>query len=175
MPNADQHDRFLELLSKHQGQLTAYVYSLVHNMQDTEDLLQQTMLVLWKKFDRFEPDTSFIRWAMQVAKFEVYHFMRSRRRSHVIFDESLATNLAEQHFAESETDELRRDALHGCLDKLDTPDRQLVSACYDTSGTLTETAATLDRSVQSVSNSLTRIRRRLFECIERELRREERP
>ncbi len=175
MPTADRQDRFLELLSEHQGQLTAYVYALVHNMQDTEDMLQQTMLVLWKKFDQYKEGTSFIRWAMQVAKFEVYHLMRSRRRSRVIFDETLATSLAEQHFAHSETDSDRHDALDVCLEKLDTPDRELIRLCYDTSSTQTEVAASLGRSVQSLSNSLRRIRRHLFDCIDRELRREESP
>lgn len=175
MSESHRQERFLELLSEHQGQLTGYVYALVQNMQDTEDILQQTMLVLWKKFDQYEPGTSFVRWAMQIAKYEVYHLMRARQRSHVIFDETLATTLAEQHFAEAETDSERGDALKKCFGKLEPDDRTLVDECYGTSRTLTSVAATLGRSVQSLSNSLARIRKRLMECIDRELRREDRP
>ncbi|MCG8587456.1 MAG: sigma-70 family RNA polymerase sigma factor [Pirellulales bacterium] len=174
MADASRQDQFLELLSQHQAQLTGYVYALVQNMQDTEDILQQTMLVLWKKFDSFEPGTSFIGWAMQIAKYEIYHLARSRRRSLVVFDETLAAKLAQQHFAEAEPDSQRGDALRTCVGKLEPNDRKLIDECYSTSRTLTQIAASLGRSVQSLSNSLTRIRRRLMECIDRELRREER-
>ena len=41
---------FAELLRHHQTQLFGYIYSLVRDLDDADDLFQQTSLVLWDKF-----------------------------------------------------------------------------------------------------------------------------
>ena len=42
------------LLRQHQTQLFGYIYSLVRDLDDADDLFQQTSLVLWDKFDQFD-------------------------------------------------------------------------------------------------------------------------
>ena len=42
-------------LRQHQTQLFGYIYSLVRDLDDADDLFQQTSLVLWDKFDQFDP------------------------------------------------------------------------------------------------------------------------
>src|SRR5690242_1077981 len=46
---------FLDLLQRHRSQLFSYILSLVNNLSDSEDLFQQTSLVLWQNFSKFEP------------------------------------------------------------------------------------------------------------------------
>ena len=41
-------------LARHQSQLFGYIYSLVRDLDDADDLFQQTSLVLWDKFDQFD-------------------------------------------------------------------------------------------------------------------------
>ena len=68
-PNPTRTEEFVELSSSHQRQLLGYIFTLVGNMDDAEDLLQQTNLILWRKFDDYQPGTDFIRWACYVAAF----------------------------------------------------------------------------------------------------------
>ena len=50
----DRQAEFAALLRQHQTQLFGYIYSLVRDLDDADDLFQQTSLVLWDKFDQFD-------------------------------------------------------------------------------------------------------------------------
>jgi len=64
----------------------------------------------------------------------------------------------------------RRDALRRCLDKLPSKDRQVVRSCYSDARTSFKTAADdLGRPANTVYKALNRIRKSLYDCIERTL------
>ena len=64
----------------------------------------------------------------------------------------------------------RRDALRRCLEKLADKDRELVRHCYgDSRVTFKTVAQELGRPVNTVYKALNRIRKALYECIERTL------
>jgi RNA polymerase sigma-70 factor (ECF subfamily) len=161
---------FADLLRRHQSQLFAYIYSLVHNFDDADDLFQQTSLVLWDKFSQFDASRSFAAWACGVARYEVLNYLRSRARDRLYFGDELQLALIE---AQEEMDAAeiaeRRDALAGCLKKLRQKDQELLEACYGHSARIADVASALGRSTQSIHNSLRRVRRALFECVRRTL------
>ncbi len=161
------------LLRRHQTQLFGYIYSLVHDLDDADDLFQQASLVLWDKFEEFDRARSFISWACGVARFEVLNFIRSRHRNRLYFcDELNLALIAAQEVHDDERIEERRDALSCCMKKLRERDCALLEACYGRSATVGEVAASSGRSTHSIHNSLRRIRRALFECVRRTWRRE---
>ena len=49
----------------------AFILGMVANYQDAEDIFQQTILIMWSKFDRYERGTSFTSWGATVAKYEI--------------------------------------------------------------------------------------------------------
>jgi RNA polymerase sigma-70 factor (ECF subfamily) len=165
-----QRAEFAELLARHQGQLLGYIYSLVRDLDDADDLFQQTSLVLWDKFDQFDATRSFVGWACGVARFEVLNFLRARNRDRLYFSDELTLALIEaQEEMEQERLEERRTALSTCMKKLRDRDKALLEACYDRAGGVREAARARGRSSQSIHNSLRRIRRALFECVRRSL------
>ena len=54
-----------------------YIYALVHNMNDAEDIYQQTSVILWRKFEEYEAESDFFRWASIIARYEVLNFFRT--------------------------------------------------------------------------------------------------
>jgi RNA polymerase sigma-70 factor, ECF subfamily len=161
---------FAEYLACHQGQLLGYIYSLVRDLDDAEDLFQQTSLVLWDKFDQFDRSRSFVTWACGVARYEVLSFVRSRSRDRLYFGDELSLALIEaQETVEQERLEERRVVLAGCMKRLRERDKDLLEACYGRSAGVREVAQARGRSAQSIHNSLRRIRRALFECVSRSL------
>ena len=52
---ADERTRasnlFSELISRHQSELYAYIFAIVRNWEDADDLFQSVSLVLWRKFE----------------------------------------------------------------------------------------------------------------------------
>jgi RNA polymerase sigma-70 factor, ECF subfamily len=164
---------YAALLRQHQTQLFGYIYSLVRDLDDADDLFQQTSLVLWDKFDQFDCGKSFINWACGVARYEVLNFLRTRSRKRLYFSDELNLALVEAHESlEQERLEERRSALAGCMNKLRQKDRELLEACYERSASLPDVAREWRRSTHSIHNSLRRIRRVLFECVQRGLAQE---
>jgi RNA polymerase sigma-70 factor (ECF subfamily) len=166
----DSRVEFADRLSRHQSQLFGYIYSLVRDLDDADDLFQQTSLVLWDKFDQFDPSRSFVGWACGVARYEVLNFLRSRSRHRLYFSDALNLALIEaQESLDQERLAERRDALAGCVSKLRDRDKDLLEACYGRSAGIRAVALARGRSAQSIHNSLRRIRRSLYECVRRSL------
>jgi RNA polymerase sigma-70 factor (ECF subfamily) len=167
---------FAECLRASQSRLYGYIHSLVRDLNDADDLFQQTTLVLWKKFDEFDRRRSFFAWACGIARLEVANFLRGRARQRLYFSDELNLLLIEAH-EEMTDDELdrRREALGRCVEKLRQRDRELLVECYGESPGVHDAAGRRGRSSHSVYNSLRRIRRSLFECVSRALAQESRP
>jgi RNA polymerase sigma-70 factor (ECF subfamily) len=169
MISDSREEQLVHLLSTHKRQLFGYIFALVHSIADAEDVFQQTSLVLWEKFDEFEPGTDFVAWAASIARYKAIDFLRSLRRQRASFSPILLDQLTVQAHARSELAEARAMALESCRLKLSSADQQTLRACYAQGVTIKQAAVTLDRSVGSVYDSLSRIRRALLKCIERTL------
>jgi RNA polymerase sigma-70 factor, ECF subfamily len=164
---SDRNELFVELLTLHQRTLYGFIYTLVPNPADAEDLLQQTSLVLWQKFDDFDPDRSFSTWACGIAHLIVLDYLRKKRRSRVVFSDELITRLAEDRRGRDDQQSLNPTALAGCIEELSEIDRKLIKLCYSVKRDITAAAAALGRPVASVYVSLTRVRRLLMDCLQR--------
>ena len=174
MNEQKRHNLFAELVNRHQSELYGYIYAVVRNWGDTDDLYQSVCLILWKKFDSFQPGTSFFAWARQTAKIEISSFLRRRRLPSYASENlmNILTEIAEE--PQEEGAEAYLVALQRCREKLNATDDQLLQLRYVEDLTTVEIADRLQRLRPSVSRSLIRIRRWLFECIENELARQER-
>lgn len=173
MPDAQQYEAFVRLVEQHRRQVFGYIYALVRSFQDSEDIYQDTCMVLWNKFDQFQPDTNFVSWACQVAQFEVRNFVKRRSRSHLHFTPDLQDQLAEVQAAVTSDDSDRYyAALDTCMEKLPVNDRQLIQACYGDARPFKKVAEEMQRSPHSIYDALSRIRHSLLDCIRRTLARE---
>jgi RNA polymerase sigma-70 factor (ECF subfamily) len=169
------HDEFVEILSRHRGQLFGYIYALVRRLDDAEDIYQDTALVMWNKFRQYEPGTNFLGWACAIARFRAANFLKQERRRRRHFNQALQEELAAmQASIRVEDAGLQQEALPDCLEQLPDADRQLVELCYGGRESFRQVAERLGRSPQSVYDALCRIRRVLFECIDRVVARRER-
>jgi RNA polymerase sigma factor (sigma-70 family) len=63
MNDPGRQDLFADLMNRHQSELYAYIYAVVRNREDTDDLYQSVCLVLWSKFESFRPGSNFFAWA----------------------------------------------------------------------------------------------------------------
>ena len=168
-------DEFVDLITRHRGALFGYILALVQNTTDAEDLMQQTCLVLWRKFDQYDPEGNFVQWAAKTAQFEVLNFFKRRRRDRVVLSDELLGDLALAAEEADDRDTARKEALVGCMAKLSDEDRKLIEQCYAGRARIKSVAESLGRSADGVYKSLGRIRRWLFECVERALAQGERP
>ena len=162
-------ERFARLLARCQRRIFVYAMSLLHDPNDAEDVLQETNLVLWKKFNEYERGTDFARWACRVAYFEVLKVYRKKGQSERLFSDKFIETLAagcERTMCHWDD---RKEALRDCVGKLPVHDRDLVRSRYEPGATTRSVAETAQRSVQGTRKSLLRIRNALLECIRRTL------
>jgi RNA polymerase sigma-70 factor (ECF subfamily) len=159
-----QHDEFLRLFSRDSRRIYNFVFSLVMSHADAEEVFQETCIVLWKKFDTYQPEGNFLGWACQIALFEVMQLRRKSKRLKLLDDDALAA-LADQAIAHSDLLNTRQSALEHCIEKLSETDRVLIEQRYRQQRTPKEIAATLSRSVYSVYRGLTRIHAALLNCV----------
>lgn len=165
----ERYELFVRHFTRHEASLRAFVRSLVFSWDDVDEIMQNTGLVLWRKFSDWDPDTEFMKWACVVARFEVLSWRRDRARDRHVFDEDLIALLAKEAEAGAERFPARRRALEVCLGKLPGPLRRVVLAAYEPGVKLREVAKDLGKSATAFYKTLNRTRAKLRECIQREM------
>jgi RNA polymerase sigma-70 factor (ECF subfamily) len=162
----DNRSEFHRLFIENQRRLFGFVMTLLPRINEAEEVFQNICLVLLGKFDEFEPGTSFIRWACQIAKYQVLNYWRQARRDQLVFNEREIELLAERRVEMEPELEARSTALRNCLQKLRSEDRRLVEARYAGNCNTRAMAERLQMRENTVYKALQRIRRALRKCID---------
>jgi RNA polymerase sigma-70 factor, ECF subfamily len=168
----DRNAAFVELLTHHQRKLYGFIYSLVPNASDADDLLQETNIVLWNKNHEYSLGTNFMTWACRIAFLKVKNFMRAKNRSRLYFNEKLLSELSDMRIDRTEVHTIHSILLINCLGKLSSESRELLKLRYDGIHSIQEVAKQLGRPVGSLYNTLSQIRLKLWECIRYALKEE---
>lgn len=165
----DPHAHFVQLFARSYDRLFGYILSLLGNRTDAEDVFQRTSIVLWKKFDRFDPETDFMAWASTVAFYEVRNFLRVAHPERIRFSDRLLEIMARERAEEAPQVDRRVEALEGCLEKIGEDNRDLVRQAYGEEASIKELAEQSGRPVQTLYNKLNVIRQLLVECVRKRL------
>jgi RNA polymerase sigma-70 factor (ECF subfamily) len=168
MCSDERTERFVRCLTDHQSRLFVYLVSLLGDVHEARNVLQETNLELWRKSAEFVDGTDFGAWSRKVAHFKVLAFLRDRKRDRLLFDEALLEQIAERP-QPAEEDEPLRVALRHCLAALPDGLRHLIGRRYGSGLSVRELATLLGKSEAAMKVSLSRIRKQLMHCIERRL------
>jgi RNA polymerase sigma-70 factor, ECF subfamily len=166
----DLQVNFLHVFTQHRNQIYSYIYSLLPNRDDAEDVFQRTSLILWKKFPEYDASGSFFSWACGVAFYEVKNFIRVAQRKRLQFRDDVIQQLADERAGVPQLKlNQRAAALQDCIKKLKEKDRKLVNQVYRDQTPVKELAEATGAAVQTLYNRLNQIRHQLTHCIERTL------
>jgi RNA polymerase sigma-70 factor, ECF subfamily len=69
-----------QLMTLHAGVLKKFAFSILHNKEDTEDVLQEVMVKVLLHCHQFHPGRSFRAWLMQITRNEALKLLRGFRR-----------------------------------------------------------------------------------------------
>jgi RNA polymerase sigma-70 factor (ECF subfamily) len=166
----DTHARFMRLFLGCEKEIFRYVAVLVPRVADAQDVVQQTAIALWKKFDQYDPAQPFTPWACRFALLEARQFIRRDQRWGAFLDDDLVEALVERRAALGEEMDRRFSHLADCLHKLAPEQRQTVERYYYERRSVEELAGQTGRSIEAIYKTLQRIRQALLECVTRALK-----
>jgi RNA polymerase sigma-70 factor (ECF subfamily) len=164
---------FLGLMSEHRRDLKAFVWSVVWDRALGEDILQESALVLWKRFDEYDPARPFGAWARGVTAKLVLQGLARRRREAISFAPDTIDALVAAHDRAAERapePAAEQAALRGCIEKLPERSRRLLHLRYEDALKLEAIAVRVSSTPAAVRMALTRMRDGLRRCIERRMR-----
>jgi RNA polymerase sigma-70 factor, ECF subfamily len=161
----EHDDRVVQLIANCQRGLFLYICGLLFSRELTEDVLQETNLVLWKKRAEYRSDTNFYAWACQIAFYEVCKARDEKRRKVPAFSDLFLQRMAPPLQAMVEAPNRLQNYLLECMGTLSDRDRALLELRYEDDATTKSIANELGQSVRTVNRSLARIHETLFDCI----------
>src|SRR3954470_2635814 len=127
---AAAQERFLSLFLRSEREVFRYVAALVPNVADAEDIVQQTALSLWEKFDAYDSSQPFTPWACRFALNKTKQWIERRQRWQTLLEGGLAEELARRREELRPEFEVRLKHLERCLNKLPEEQRGLVEGYY---------------------------------------------
>lgn len=168
MDQYENNRQFLVLFTENQKRIFTYILSLVPYRSDAEDIMQQTIFDMWKKFDLYEPGTNFSAWGISFARFLILKYRENQSKMQILSPETfeLMTKQCDQPAGSSHT---CTEALQDCIEKLNPADTRVLRLRYEERYKVNELAAKLGQNATMIYKTLAKIHTALLLCIRRTL------
>lgn len=167
-------ERFRELVERYQGRLVNYLYRLMRDYGEANDLAQEVFFKVYQALDRYNPEYKFSTWLFRVAQNAAIDQIRKRRLKLVSMDRPVA-NSSEQRTWEFPSGERgpygelrnveRGAAIQEAIEKLPWEYRELIVLRHFGELSYEEIATLKEMPLGTVKNKLFRGRQMLKECL----------
>ena len=161
------HEAFGELVRRYQARLRGFAARDVENSQDVYDLVHDAFLDALRNLRSFDVEREFYPWMRAICRNRVLNYFRARSTKSVV-DAAIEEIAAErEESAEDPTERIA--ALRHCIGRLSASQRELLDLRYAARVAVKEIAARFEKSADSVTMQLQRIKTILLECVQRQL------
>jgi RNA polymerase sigma-70 factor, ECF subfamily len=163
------NEEFVRLLLVYQKRIFGFILAMLPNNTDAEDLFQQVVMIMCRRFGEFQPGTSFLAWAIQIARFELCNVYKIKRRSCVRFSTETMDMLFEQTCSRLSQMDQRVGLLEDCVKKLEPSDRGLILRRYEQGMKIKDIAQQIEQPVHNLYRAFNRIHLFLRNCVNAQL------
>lgn len=169
-PSPDDHVLLVQkLFVKYQMAIRSFAIGLTGDFTAAEDVVQETFLTVTKKAADFRSGTSFLSWALTIARLKVYENGRATRRFSREVLESLAASLPQRESESPSRGDDRISPLLECIEELAPKAREVLRLRYFAEHGPGEIASLLGRTVAGVNATLVKSREALRLCLDQKL------
>ncbi len=168
-------DLFGKLFEADKNRLYCYIYAYVSDAAAADDIFQETCLTLWKEFSKFEEGTSFSKWANSIAFNRVRVFRRNQNKYELgltddfLLEFSDNISIIENSF---ESREYRWRYLEQCIGKMSSSFKPIYKSFYIQNLMAHQIAEDTGRSIYAIRKVIHKIRKTLFDCVEKKLKKD---
>lgn len=158
--------QILQCLMAARTRLSAAVWLVVRDTHGAEDIFQNVTLKAMSGSSTFENEAALLSWAFITARREGIDWLRRSRREAVGLDEGVLDLLDRDWQSARPVSNARLDALSECLESTPLEARELLRLRYEQGHSCEEVAARSGLGLDAVYQRLSRLHRRLRECVE---------
>jgi RNA polymerase sigma factor (sigma-70 family) len=155
----ENKEAFHQLVKKYRASIYTMILSKVRNVDDAQDLTQETFLEAFRDLSLLKNPECFYSWLCQIARHQCYDWQRKNHNNQVTLDESLKfeTLTADEMIA---YDELMVNVIQ-VIDELPEIDRDLMKSYYLDNISYVELQAKHKLSYKGVTNRIFRARQKV--------------
>lgn len=168
MPDASEE--FVRLYTASQTEIHRYILAMVPDRENAQEILQETVLDLWKKLDQYDRSQPFVNWGCRFALNRVLKYRREQGKASKLLSPAMLEQLAVEQESEPSAWKRRREhALTLCLEELPKKDHALLMNRYGKAQSIKQAAAEAGKTADSLYSRLKRLRAALYDCVQRRL------
>lgn len=167
--SANETEEFAILWTKAQPAVSAFVSALVPNFHEAEDVLDQVVVTLVRKFSTYDRERPFVNWAIGVARFEVLKHRRSRANERHYFCDELVAEICSTYQEMSLELEEQKQFLRECLEEVRGRSRKALQLRYFDDLKPAAIGEALGMNSGAVRVMLHRVRASIRQCLEKKL------
>lgn len=158
-----------DLIDLHKDRLFGFIFRMIRNHHDAEDICQDAFLKAFASLDTFSVEYRFSTWLFTIGYRVCLNCIRRRRTSTAEFDLAAIPAASQRDgadVAESEEAGRLKTLVWHAVDRLSAPQRATVVLFYRHEHSCQEIAHVLQLPVATVKSHLHRARNRLREMLE---------
>jgi RNA polymerase sigma-70 factor, ECF subfamily len=170
-----KRDRLLKEAFRYHIELLTYARSLLGSYAAAEDVVQEAMLVVVRKFDQFQEGTSMLAWCRSIVRLEVLRLKQKLHRERSL-TERLLDDAVDAAFDEFQTakniDESAssREALESCLQRVSERGQNVLKARFIEEMSYEQIGHRIGMTLEAVRKMLFRVKKQVRSCVETSLR-----
>lgn len=168
--NDEMYERFLHLLMKTQKSIFGYILSMMPHHSVAEDILQETIMIMWRKFPEYQHGTNFKAWGFKIARLNVMKFHRDSRNRRMKFSTEALENITAAHDSTKNSNDVIA-LLNDCIGKLNERDKKLIEMRYCDQMKIKQIALILQRPIYGMYKAMAKVHHLLSRCIDKEISR----
>ena len=165
---------YRQIIKRYQTKLFSYLYRLIGNREETEDLLQNVFVKVYNNLDRFDRRKKFSSWIYRIAHNEAVNFLKKRGKKKFISLEDITTTKDKLEISTSEKSpadswikkELKKE-VEMAMEKLPAKYKEVLILRYFLDKSYGEMSEILGKPVNTVGTLLNRAKKKLLQVLGR--------
>lgn len=163
--NKDDYISYNKLFIRYYGRLCQYVYSLLMDKNDAEDIVQELFLNLWKNRKKIEIKENVTRYLYRMAKNMSLNFIRSQEKIERLTENQNLPHLSYEN-NQLEIEEFRI-ALYDCIDQLPKRNKEILLLHRVKGLKQKEISEKLSISIKTIKNQIWISLQKLKNCLDK--------
>ena len=170
-PQPDLTEELAVRWTRAQPAVASFIGSVIRDYNDVEDVLQEVAAGAARNYAKSDRDRPFLGWVMGIARHKVADYQRKHYRDHLVFNTEVLERVSDACVSVADESSDRRWALDICVGKLHDRGQQMLELRYTHGLTPPQIGDRVGMTGNAVTVSLHRIRKKLSDCVQRQLAR----